>query len=235
MRNIYLIIGASSDIGMAFLRSASEKHPDARFYVHYRTMSEALAALAEQLGPRMTPVQADLSVPDGVQTVISAVRETPTYLLHLPAGKLAYKRLREVEASAIKTQMYIQVYSLLELSKAILPAMAKQKYGKCAVLVSSAVGDCPPKFMTEYVTVKSALLGLTRSLAVEYAPKGVLINALSPHMVQTKFLQDMDERLLENLANADPLGRHLNPEEVSEVIEFLLSSETPIWGKNFII
>lgn len=235
MRNIYLITGASSDIGMAFLHSAAEKHPDALFYAHYRTMSEEFAALVDQLGPRLVPVQSDLSAPDGAHAVISAVRETPTHFLHLPAGKLAYKRLKEVEVSTIGMQMRIQVYSLLELSKAILPAMAKQKYGKCTVLVSSAVRDCPPKFMTEYVTVKSALLGLTQSLAVEYAPKGVLINTLSPHMVQTKFLQDMDERLLENLANADPLGRHLTPEEVAEGIEFLLSSEIPIWGKNFVI
>lgn len=235
MRNVYLITGASSDIGMAFLRSAAEKHPDALFYAHYRTMSEEFAALAQRLGERLTPIQADLSTPDGVQKIIRSVEQTPTHLLHLPAGKLAYKRLKQVEASAIEAQMHIQVYSLLELSKAILPAMAKQKRGKCAVLVSSAVGDCPPKFMMEYVTVKSALLGLTRSLAVEYAPKGVLINALSPHMVQTKLLQDMDERLLENLANADPLGRHLTAEEVAEAIEFLLSSEIPIWGKNYII
>lgn len=170
-----------------------------------------------------------------MQTVINVVREPITHFLHLPAGKLAYKRLKEVEVSSVEAQMHIQVYSLLELSKSILPAMAKQKYGRYTILASSAVENHLPKFMTEYVTVKSALLELTRSIAVENVPKGVMINALSPHMVQTKLLQEMDKRLIENMANANPLGRHLTPEEVFEAIKFMLSAQIPVWGKNFII
>ena len=235
MKNVYLITGASSDIGMSFICSAASKHPDALFYAHYRTMSEKFFSLKEKFGERIELIQADFSVSDGVQTVIQSVTQTPTHILHLPAGKVAYKRLKQVESSAVETQMLVQVYSLLELNKVFLPLMAKQRYGRCVALVSSYVEDPPPKFMTEYIIVKYALLGLIRSLSIEYAPKYVFINAVSPHMVQTKFLQDMDERIVENLADADPLGRHLTPEEVVEAIEFLFSDEIPIWGKNLVI
>ena len=235
MRNVYLITGASSDIGMAFLRAAAAKHPDAIFYTHYRTMSDPFAALKEELGTRMALLQADLTAADGVQKIIETVTQTPTHILHLPAGKLELTRLKQINLSRIEEQMRLQVYSLLALYKYFLPRMAKQSYGRCVVLVSSVVQGQPPKFMTEYMVVKSALLGLVRSLAVEYVSKGVYINAVSPNMVQTKFLEEIDARMLENLANAAPLGRNLEPTEIVDAIEFLFSGETPVWGQNIMI
>lgn len=235
MRNVYLITGASSDIGMAFLSSAAAKHPDALFYAHYRTMSDRLAGLKEELGERMQMIQADLSDENGIQTVIDSVIQVPTHILHLPAGKLELARLKQVSPRSIERQMQVQVYSLVGLYKHFLPLMAKQKHGYCVAVVSSVVEGLPPKFMTEYVIVKSALLGLVKSMAAEYVSKGVFINAVSPNMVQTKFLEHIDSRMLENLADASPLERHLRPEEVIGAIEFLFSGETPAWGKNLII
>ena len=235
MRNVYLITGASSDIGMAFLKSTAVNHPDSLFYAHYRTMSDNLAGLKEELGDRMHMIQADLSDVNGIQTIIDSVSQVPTHILHLPAEKLTFTRLKQINPRNIEKQMQVQVYSLIGLFKHFLPLMAKQKCGHCVAVVSSVVEGLPPKFMTEYVIVKSALLGLIKSMAIEYIPKGVFINAVSPNMVQTKFLEHIDDRMLENLANATPLGRHLKPEEVISAIDFLFSDETPIWGKNLII
>lgn len=235
MRNVYLIIGASSDIGMAFLSSAASKHPDALFYAHYRMMSDQLAGLKQALGERMQMIQADLLNENGIQTIIDSMTQVPTHILHLPAGKLTFTRLRQIDPHSIEKQMQVQVYSLIELFKHFLPLMAKQKYGHCVAVVSSVAEGLPPKFMTEYVIVKSALLGLVKSMAAEYVSKGVFINAVSPNMVQTKFLEHIDRRMLENLANASPLQRHLKPEEVIGAIEFLFSDETPVWGNNFVI
>lgn len=235
MKKVYLITGASSDIGMAFLHSASQKDTDSIFYATYRTFSEEIHELKSALGDRLCLIQADLSTPEGVQTIIHSVEEVPTHILHLPASKLIHKRLKQIDIMVIDKEMQIQVYSLIELYKYFLPKMAKQKYGRCVSIVSSSVEGLPPKFMTEYIIVKSALLGLVRSLSVEYAPKGIFINAVSPHMVQTKLLQDIDDRLLENLANASPLGRHLTPHEIVMAIEFLFSDDNPMFGRNLII
>lgn len=232
MRKTYLIIGASSDIGMSFIRSAATKDKTAVFYAHYRTMNDNLAAIREEFGDRIQLIQADLSEKDGVFQMINAVTETPTHILHLPAGKIDYKRLRQVDAEDIQKEMQVQVYSLLEVYKTFLPKMAKEKYGKAVTVVTSYTRGLPPKFLTPYITTKYALLGLTKSAAVEYIGKGIQINAVSPDMVETKFLSSIDERIVENTANSRPQGKNLTPQEVVTAIEFLFSDDNSMFGEN---
>lgn len=235
MRKIYLIVGASSDIGMTFIRSAINKDDSAEFYAHYRNMNDTLAVIKDKFDSRIHLIQTDLSKEDGVTNVIHAVQETPTHILHLPAGKIAYKRLRQVSEEDIQTEMRIQVYSLLEIYRAFLPKMAKEGYGRAVTVTTSYTHGLPPRFLTAYTTVKYALLGLVKSAAVEYAGKGIHINAVSPEMVDTKFLSSIDERIVENVANGRPLGKNLSPQEVVTAIEFLFSDGNPMYGENLYI
>jgi len=232
MKKTYLITGASSDIGMAFIQTTAGKDKSAVFYAHYRTMSPALAAIAEELCGRVQLIQADLAETDGVFRILAAVEETPTHILHLPAGRISYKRLRQVDAEEIQREMQVQVYSLLELYKAFLPKMAKEKYGKAVTVLTSCTRNLPPKFLMPYVTAKHALWGLVKSAAVEYAGKGIQINAVSPDMVDTKFLSSIDERVIENTANSRAQGRNLTPQEVVSAIEFLFSDGNPMFGES---
>ena len=84
---------------------------------------------------------------------------------------------------------------------------------------------------------KSAIsrLPLVKSAAAEYAKTGVLINALSPNMVETKFLEAMDQRVVEMAAQQSAIGRHLTVREVVAAIEFLLSDENSMCGENMVI
>lgn len=235
MKKIYLITGASSDIGMAFIRETAKKNEDALFYAHYRAMNESLAGIKKEFCDRICLVQADLTEEDGVFQIINHVEETPTHILHLPAGKIRHTRLRQTDAENLKREMQVQVYSLLEIYKTFLPRMAKAKYGKAVAVVSSCTVGKPPKFLASYTAVKYALLGLVRSAAVEYAGKGIQINALSPDMVETKFLSSIDERIVENTANSRPDGKLLTPREVVAAIEFLFSDCNPMYGENLLL
>lgn len=232
MRRVYLITGASSDIGMAFIREAAEKDASALFYAHYRTMNETLAELQRGSGGRIRLIQADLAEEGGIFRVIDAVGEPPTHILHLPAGKIRYVRLRQTDTEILKQEMQVQVYSLLEIYKAFFPQMAKEKYGKAVAVVSSCTCGKPPKFLASYTTVRYALLGLIKSAAAEYAGRGIQINAISPDMVRTKFLSSIDERVIENTANSRPDGKILTPRQVVAAIEFLFSDDNPMFGEN---
>lgn len=235
MKKIYLITGASSDIGMEFIQRVSRKDTKALFYAHYRTMNGRLKSLKTGLGDRMELIQADLSAPDGTLRVIDAVREVPTYILHLPAGRIEYRRFRQIEAGELQREMQIQVYSLLEIYKVLLPKMARAGYGRSVAVVTSYTSGMPPKFLGMYITVKYALLGLVKSAAAEYMGKGILINALSPNMVETKFLQALDQRVVEMISQQSSIGRNLMVREVVTAIEFLLSDENPMCGENLVI
>jgi 3-oxoacyl-[acyl-carrier protein] reductase len=90
---------------------------------------------------------------------------------------------------------------------------------------SSVTRGVPPKFMSMYTVVKHAQLGLMRALASEYAESGVSINAVSPGMVETRFLENVPDMVKEMSAAAIPRHRNAQPDDVVDAIEFLLSSK----------
>ena len=228
MEKVYLVVGASSDIGTALITSIAAKEPTSKFYCHYRTTLDLDL-------PNVIPVQADLSDKSGVFRLIEQVPETPTHIVHLSAGIFQHIRLKDIKRETIENSLEIGLYSLLEIFKEFLPKMAKNKYGRVAVMLSKAISNLPPKFLTDYVVSKYAMLGLVKSAAVEYESKGVFINAVSPEMTQTKFLSAVDERIIENAANTSRLGRLLTPEEVAACIEYLLSDTAVMSGENLSI
>jgi 3-oxoacyl-[acyl-carrier protein] reductase len=97
--------------------------------------------------------------------------------------------------------------------------MAALKRGRVITVLSSVVLGVPPKALTQYTSVKYALLGLMKALASEYADKKITINCISPSMIDTKFLSLINERVVELAAETHPLKRNA---KVSDVIPSLL-------------
>ncbi len=228
---VYLVTGASSDMGIAYLKNLNqqlkEKEQSATVIAHCATNTIRLEELLEKLSCiEMHILQADLSNEEEINGLISQIKQicsAPDYMLHMPAAKLSYNHVKKLSWEKIRRDMEIQVHSLAELGKAFLPAMAKRKSGKVVVMLTSAVLGMPPKFMSEYVVVKYALLGLMKSMAIEYAEKGININGISPNMVETRFLSDIDEKIIAINRDNCTMKRNVSVEEVVAAITFLLS------------
>jgi 3-oxoacyl-[acyl-carrier protein] reductase len=101
--------------------------------------------------------------------------------------------------------------------------MAKNRYGRIVFMLTSCTQNYPAKYQSSYVTVKYALLGLMKSLSVEYANKGITVNGVSPDMMETKFLSDIPEMVLEQNRENSPIGRNVFVGEVTPVICHMLS------------
>ena len=228
----YLITGASSDIGIAVLKKiqqeAEKQLVQVNVLAHTYSNADKLKSLAEELPNINIFVHtADISDVAQVDSLIEKCKSTielPTHLLHLPAIPLVYQKLKDASWEQLAMDLEVQVHSFHSIAKAFLPGMAKRKSGKVVVMLSECTLGVPPKFMSSYVTVKYALLGLTKALAAEYAEKGLNINAISPAMMETKFLSGIDERLVEINAAANVKKRNATTEEVAEGICYLLSS-----------
>jgi len=226
-----LVIGASSDIGMAYIHNleASQKENDVRVIAIYRTMSAKFMELVSSLkNILIETIQADLSMPHDVANMIDMIKQKklhPTHILHLAAGKFQHMRIRDFDYNRTRLEMDIQVFSLAEIFKAFLPTMSKNQFGRVVVMLTAYTIGIPPKFLTDYIVCKYALLGLMKAAAAEYSHKGVCINGVSPSMVETKFLDDLDSRVVEMTANDSPLKRNINVDEVVTAIEFLMSAD----------
>ena len=86
------------------------------------------------------------------------------------------------------------------------------------------------------MTIKYALLGLMKSLSAEYIDKGITINGVSPDMIETKFLSNIPELIIEKNKVNSPLGRNIYIEEVIPVIQHMLSDlGASMTGQNIVI
>lgn len=121
------------------------------------------------------------------------------------------------------------------LCRAIAPRMAERGYGRI-VNVSSIFGRITKGMRVAYSASKSGLLGLTRTLAVDYAEGNVLVNAVGPGFIDTDLTrQILSEDQRRDLAQTVPLGRMGLPDEIARVIAFLGSDQNSfITGQHIV-
>ncbi len=227
--NKYLIIGASSEIGMALLRdilSEVKSGDNLSVMAHYAHNAENLLKLKEEYPEvEFTFVQADLSDESDTLKLVEQITEwgCPDAVVYLPAGKFEYLKVKQLSWDKFEKELNIAVRGFALVCKAVLPSMVKKKYGKVVVMLTEYTLGKPPRFMSHYVTAKYALLGMMKAMASEYGDKGININGISPAMINTKFLENIDERIVQMNAENSVMKRHVKLEEVVAGIRFLLS------------
>jgi NAD(P)-dependent dehydrogenase (short-subunit alcohol dehydrogenase family) len=109
-------------------------------------------------------------------------------------------------------------------ARAVIPAMAKARYGRL-LFVSSVVGMFGSAGQANYAASKAGLVGLARSLAREYAARGVTSNVIAPGLVDTGMTADLTDGQREEIISRTPLRRIASVEEVAAVAAFLVSDE----------
>ncbi|RAP35866.1 NAD(P)-dependent oxidoreductase [Candidatus Marinamargulisbacteria bacterium SCGC AAA071-K20] len=227
MKSTYLILGGSSSIGLKAIESIYSTHKTAKVIAQYNTNKEQLTSLKETY-PTLQLCQADLSDTDSLNSFISQLIEAntiPSRILQLAAPKYQFIRFKKFTWDDFSKNIDIQVKSTALILQAFLPYMTKEKFGRIVLMLSSATMGVPPLATSPYTTSKYALLGLLKSVASEYASKGICINGISPSMVETPFLNDIPEKLIEIAAHSHPLKRNATVSDIAPYITHLLSEE----------
>jgi 3-oxoacyl-[acyl-carrier protein] reductase len=229
MKKVYLILGASSDLGCTLIkRLLEDETSDYKILAHYNSNNERLRKLSIQSDGRMALFRADLSSLDSTEKMIMQIinmGDCPSHIVSFSASPYRFNRLNEFDIKRIDQDMAIQVYSFAMVCKAFAPYMVEMHYGKIVVMLSSATIGIPPKNTIEYTTVKYALWGLIKSLAADYGDMGININAVSPGMIETKFIKNIGRKIKEFTAERNPNHRNLNVDDVIPIIMFLLSDD----------
>lgn len=226
MNNIYLITGASSDVGTALIRRIYKKGDIV--IAQGSGDLDKLAQLQEETDGAVYPFDVDLTDCDALDRFIETIKEqfgTPTHIVHFPALRMINTKFKKFDEERFLLDMNVQVMSAIRLCKTFLPDMAKAKCGRVLFMLTSYIIGLPPKNATAYVVAKNALKGLAQSLATEYAPNGITVNCVAPYMMETKFLSDTPDLVVEASAAANPMKRNARVEDVVPAIAFLLSEE----------
>ncbi len=231
---ILLITGASSDVGELLIDKVCNNYEI--IFAHYHSSKTKIENLQNKYGNKIIPIQSDFTNLESTRQFIDSIKSSgkyPDHIVHLTAQKAHNLQFHKQSWEMYQQEIDTSLRSIILILKELLPSMSKQRYGKIVFMLSSCVFGIPPKYQNSYITVKYALLGLMRSLAAEYAAKRIMINAISPDMMETKFLSEIPELIKEQSAKNNPLGRNISIEEVVPTIQYLLSDASDIvTGQN---
>jgi acetoacetyl-CoA reductase len=111
------------------------------------------------------------------------------------------------------------------MSSAALEQMIGQGYGRI-INISSVIGETGNIGQANYAAAKSGLFGLTMSLALESANKGITVNCVAPGFIATDMVSALPEDVLDKVVAQIPAGRLGEPDEVARVVEFLADPDS---------
>lgn len=236
MEKILLVTGASSDLGQAFLQKFGGRYD--RIIGTYHSGKEAMDSLKATLGDKLESYCLDLLRQDEVDGFTAWLAERPCmpgYVLHLPSQKSKMVRVHALESETVRGDLEVSVVSFLRLMKPILSDMSRNQFGRIVCMLSS-VTENAIAFQSSYMVAKYALLGAVKALAVEYAGKRITVNAVSPSMIDTKFIADTPDYAKKKKMMMMPLKRFVVPEDVIRALAFFLEDENEyITGENLLI
>ncbi|MDH6695923.1 SDR family NAD(P)-dependent oxidoreductase [Streptomyces griseoviridis] len=221
-----LVTGSASGIGLATARRLGAGGAAVVIADYNAEGAEQAAAGLRAEGIKAAAVELDVTVPASVAAAVAfavdtfggldlAVNNAGIGGPSAPTGAYdidAYDRV-------VRTNLDGVFYSL----RHEIPAIQASGKGGAIVNVASILGTVAFAGSPAYVAAKHGVVGLTKSAAAEYAAEGIRINAVGPGFIETPLLRTMDQAAYDGLVGLHPAGRLGTPEEVAELIAFLLS------------
>ena len=173
---------------------------------------------------------ADVTDRAQVDAALDQIREKfgPIAILVNSAGLDGFKQFTDITFEEWQRVVNVNLHGVFHTVQASLPAMIEAGWGRIVNISSSSTHSGVP-FMSHYVAAKSAVNGLTKSLALEYGQYGITVNAVPPGFIDTPMLRGAEKRGLLGDVNdtiaATPVRRMGRPEDIAAACSFLISEE----------
>ncbi|MEO0326245.1 MAG: 3-oxoacyl-[acyl-carrier-protein] reductase [Myxococcota bacterium] len=224
---VALVTGGSRGIGRAIAEALAGA--GALVVLTYRTGADAAAeavAGIESAGGQAEAVALDVADTASVEAVVKDVakRHGRLDVLVNNAGISKDGLLLRVKPADLEVTFATNVAGSLFAAKAAIRPMMKQRGGRI-IQLSSVVGESGNPGQAVYSASKAALLGLTKSLAREYASRGITVNAVAPGYITTDMTAALPDEATAAFVDQTPLGRAGTPAEVAAAVLFLASDE----------
>ena len=220
---VALITGATGGIGMSIARKMKQFGVK---LILSGTKKNILADLSSELGSDVKTIVTDLSNKDDITFLAKEAEETfgKLDLLVNNAGITAdtlFLRMKDEDWDRV---IDINLSAAMRLTKQIIRGMLKRKYGRI-IFISSIVGHTGNAGQSNYSASKSGLIGLTKSIALEVAGRGITCNLIAPGFISSPMTDKLTEDQKNNIIKNIPVNRLGNADDVSNGCVYLASDE----------
>lgn len=225
---IALVTGSGAGIGAGVARRLAAEGATVMIGDLDPGASSSVVAEIEAAGGKAAPHQLDVSDRASVDACVAATAELPgangaIHILVNNAGVIRPAMFKKMEEAQFRTVMDVHLGGTFNCSQAVLPHMPDDGTGRI-IKVTSAAGLTGTVGQANYGAAKAAIVGLTKSLAKEYAHKGICVNALAP-LAATAMTETVrtDERFAKATLERIPMKRWAEPDEIAGVFAFFAS------------
>jgi 3-oxoacyl-[acyl-carrier protein] reductase len=230
------VTGAGSDIGSGIARRFAAV--GASLVLHYRTNEQAVRRLAESLSVASVPVQSDLTEIAGADRVVDVALDAFDRLdiVVNNAGIQSLGDLDSMSPDVWRAMLDANVTGTHLVTQAAAKSMISAGRGGSIIHIASIEGLQPAFHHGHYATSKAAVIMYARAAALEFGPKGIRVNSISPGLIDRPGLLREWPDGLERWQEAAPLRRPGTPEDVGDACVFLASPLARwITGHNLVV
>ncbi len=233
-----LVIGASGGIGLETARTLIRD--GMRVWGTYFSDKASLETLIKETPETALSISAmdcsdDASVDASMTEIIKNF--TPVdVLVYSVAPPIKHAPVLKNDWENYQKHLEIQVKGFLRIIKFLTPQFSSSYKTKIIVILSEYCVGKPASGISDYITAKYALMGVSKTLAVELARNNSTVNMLSPGMTETDLLSTLPAKAVEFSAMNNPLKRIAKPKDVADAISFLASDKSDyLNGVNLLI
>jgi 3-oxoacyl-[acyl-carrier protein] reductase len=219
-----LVTGATGGIGGAI---ACALHAQGTSVAISGTRRERLEQMAQELGSRVHVLPCDLADKDAVEALVPAAEEAMGGRLDVLVANAGIARdnllvqLRDEDWAQV---IDVNLTATFRLSRAAVRGMMRRRFGRI-VGITSVVGITGNAGQANYTAAKAGMIGMMKSLAQEYAKRGVTANCVAPGFIATPMTEKLNEKQSGSILARVPAGRLGSRAEVAAAVVYLASDE----------
>jgi len=229
---VCIVTGGSRGLGRAIALALGGD--GCKVVVNYASSAAAAEKVAEEikaLGGDAVAIQADMSTVDGVNGLFKATAEAfeePVGVLVNNAGitrDTLVMRMKEAQwRDVIETNLNGVFFS----SQAASKVMLKKRKGRI-INIASVVGKIGNVGQANYAAAKGGVIAMTMSMAREFAPRGITVNAIAPGFIESDMTAELPADIIESVTKNIPAGRFGKPEEVAGLVKYLALDDSALY------
>ncbi|WP_020482635.1 3-oxoacyl-ACP reductase FabG [Methylomonas sp. MK1] len=222
-KKLAIVTGASRGIGRAI---AEKLVADGFFVVGTATSDSGAEAISAYLGENGKGYKLNVADAADIESFIKTTGDaygTPAVLVN-NAGITRDNLLMRMKDEEWDDIINTNLTSIFRMSKAVLRAMMKVRYGRI-INISSVVGSTGNAGQANYAAAKAGMIGFAKSMAKEVGSRGITVNTVSPGFIDTDMTKELSEDIKNALLGSIALGRLGQPEEIAHAVSFLASEQ----------